>query len=641
MANFWTDNPDLQFQFSQIDWARLAELTQRFFCGAEQTTNPAEAAQGYRDLLEAMGEYIAEQIAPHQKELDAQHPAICDGECEDPPRMKTIMAGLAEMGAFAVSMPERHGGMNAPILVGSLMMEMLARADVSVMSHFGFHTGIAQALALYSIEEGSTEIIDGKLVKSRFDEQINKMASGEEWGAMVLTEAGAGSDLAQIRAKAVEQADGSWRLSGEKIFITSGHGEHHIVIARTEDASSASGLKGLSLFYVPAHVEKDGQRVRNCEIAGVEHKMGQHSAVAATIRYDDSYAELLGKRGHGFLGMLLLMNNARIAVGFESIGIMECAFRLASSYAQERVTMGKPIARHEMIADYLDEMDITIRGLRAITFEAAFHEEVASRMKGLMKIDPPRTDEERARRAKEIRRHKRKARALTPLIKYIGGEASVHHARMAMQILGGIGYITETGAEKLLRDALVIPVYEGTSQIQALMALKDTIQSVLRNPRRFLAELTAAKFDVVRGEPLARGAARLRSHALGAVQTILTNIAADKLGDLRGVPVLEWKRTFLGNWDPSRDFSFGLLHAERLTKLLAWATIAERLVAQAESIDDDALRAEREAIAERFIERFEPRARGVLAEIEAKGGLLKRLRSRGDGARSDGSGGAA
>ena len=529
-----------------------------------------------------------------------------------------------------MTLPRRLGGMNTPLITSNVLMEMLARADASVVGEVGFHSGIAQALLFYSLEEGSIEMKDGYAVATRFDDVVKRIVEEGEHGAMVLTEPGAGSDLARLKGKAVLQKDGSWRITAQKIFITAGHGDHHIVIVRSEDEATHPGLKGLSLFYVPRFVDQDGKRCRktdqgarrNFEIGNVENKMGQHSAVAATIHYEESIGELIGQRGHGFLGMLLLMNNARIAVGFEGIGTCEAAYRLAKDYAEERVSMGKPIARHEMIADALDEMDVMIRGMRAITFEAAFHEEVRARLKVNLKARPP-SESERSDAEKKIRRHMRKARALTPLIKYLAGEECVRQARMCMQIMGGIGYIVETGAEKILRDALVIPVYEGTSQIQALMALKDNLQAAMRNPGRFLSDMATARLESLSGATaVERGEAKLRAHALSAMQTIIMRIAADKLGDVKGRPLAEWRTAFVKDWDPARDFSFGLLHAERLTKLLSWAAIAETLVRQAQEVKGTADYDERWSLALRFVERFEPRARGVVGEIEATGGSL-------------------
>ncbi|OGQ12068.1 MAG: hypothetical protein A2138_01235 [Deltaproteobacteria bacterium RBG_16_71_12] len=629
-TNFFLDNDDLRFQLSRVDWPALVALQEAAFADEDGFKDPAEARAFYEDVLTNLGEFIAREIAAHEHELDSEHPTLLDGEVVPAPRMKKILDQMQALGALSLTLPRRLGGSNVPILVQNILVEMITRADASVAAEFGFYSGIGQALLFYSMEEGSVEMKDGVPVKTRFDDVVRRIAEHQEWGAMVLTEPGAGSDLAQIKAKAVLAGDGSWRLTGQKIFITAGHGDHHIVIARSEDEASHPGLKGLSLFYVPRFVDAQGKRCsrtaagarRNFEIGGVEHKMGQHSAVAATINYDESRAELLGQRGHGFLGMLLLMNNARISVGFEGIGTCEAAWRMARAYAEERVTMGKPIAHHEMIADYLDEMEVVIRGLRAITFDAAFHEEVSARLKVMGKLKPA-AEAEQQETDKKIRRHKRKARRLTPLIKYWAGEECVRQARMCMQIMGGIGYITETGAEKILRDALVIPVYEGTSQIQALMALKDNLQAAIRNPTRFLSELATARLETLSARSdLEKGEARLRHHAMSAMQTIITRIAADKLGDVRGRPLAEWKSAFMKDWDPQKDFSFGLLHAERLTKLLTWSAVAETLVRQANEVKGTADFEDRASLALRFIERFEPRARGVVAEIEATGGSL-------------------
>lgn len=637
-SNFFLDNDDLRFQLSRLDWDVLTKLTEESFDDDDKFTNGKDARAFFDELLTSLGEFTAKEIAPHERELDEQHPHFHDGVVEDAPRLKEIFDSLAAMGAMGLPVPRRLGGLNAPLIVNSALLEMLCRADASITGQFAFYGGIAGALLFYSGDEGSMTFENGKPVKSRFDDAIRRIAEGKEWGAMVLTEPQAGSDLARLKAKAVEQKDGSFKLTGQKIFITAGHGEHHIVIARSEDETTHPGLKGLSLFYVPAHIGPDGKGCPkdapgakpNLVIGGIESKMGQHSAVAATIHYEESYAELIGKRAEGFRLMLVLMNNARIAVAFEALGTCEAAFRMARAWAEERVSMGKAIAQHEMIADYLDEMDVVIRGLRAVTFEAGFHEEVAMRLKAKLKIQPPANEEERRAMDKQSQHHARRARQLTPLIKYWGGEEAVRQTRMCMQILGGIGYITETGAEKLLRDALVIPVYEGTSQIQSLMALKDNLGAAIKNPARFAKDVAETRLLALSSsDPLERGAARIKMHALSAMQTIISRIAADKISGVGKKPLAEWRSSLTKEWDPAVDFSFGMLHAERLTKLLTWSVTAEVLVAQAKSCAGTADADERAEIALRFIERFEPRCKGVIAEIEAtSGSLLQRLLGR-------------
>ena len=616
--NFFLDNPDLRFQLKRLDWDAMVKLTELDPKDPDAFKNGKEALESYEQVMEAIGAFSAAEVAPHWKELDLGHAVLKDGEVEDPPRVKTIMKGLSEMGAMGVALPRRLGGLNAPLVVDFVLMELLGLSDTAIMSHFGFHGGIAASLHLYAMEEGSVEMDGTAIKKTRFDDAIRKMAAGTEWGAMVLTEPGAGSDLGQMRATAKQQPDGSWRINGSKIFITSGHGEHHIVIARSEDPAVAPGLKGLSLFYVPAHIEVDGKRVRNFQVGGVEHKMGQHASIAATLHYEDSRAELIGQRRHGFRQMLLLMNNARIAVGFQALGLMEGAYRLAKAYAQERVTMGKPIAQHEMVAEILDEMELSIRGLRAICFEAAFHNEAAERTKMLLKLAPPSSKEEVAALEKKMRRHGRRARYLTPLIKYFAGEQAVHVARMGMQVFGGLGYIHETGAERLLRDALVLPIYEGTSQIQSLMALKDNLQTAIRNPGRFIGLLANAKVSAIsERDPLQRGLAKLQGMANSAMQIIAARIVRSKVGDLRDIPLRKWRHALVHSWDPQKDFSFGMLHAERLTKLLCASAIGEVLASQAEDCKGTPDEADRVRLAERWMGRWEPRCRGILGEIEA------------------------
>ncbi len=637
-SNFFLDNDDLRFQLSRLDWDLITELQEKMFQDEDRFTKGSDAKAFYDELLTSLGEFTAKEIAPFERELDEQHPHFHDGVVDDAPRLKKIFDAMSAMGAMGLNLPRRLGGMNAPLIVTSALLEILCRADASITGHFAFYGPLGSALLFYSADEGSVTYEGGIPVKSRFDDAISRIATGQEWGAMVLTEPQAGSDLARLRSKAVEQKDGTFRLTGQKIFITAGHGEHHVVIARSEDESTSPGLKGLSLFYVPAHIGPDGKGCpkdapgaqRNLTIGGIEHKMGQHSAVAATIHYENSYAELIGKRGEGFRLMLVLMNNARIAVAFEALGTCEAAYRTARAYAEERVAMGKTLSKHEMIADYLDEMDVVIRGLRAVTFEAGFHEEVGMRIKTMLKTNPPANEEERSTLDKKAKKHQARARQLTPLIKYWGGEEAVRQTRMAMQILGGNGYIVETGVEKLLRDALVIPVYEGTSQIQALMALKDNLQAAIKNPTRFARDVAETRLLALSSsDPLEKGAARMKMQTLSAMQTIISRIAADKLGGVGKKPMGEWRASLTKEWDPAVDFSFGLLHAERLTKLLTWSHTAEVLVAQAKSVQTTADGPERKEIAERFIERFEPRCKGVVAEIEAtSGSLLRRLLGR-------------
>jgi alkylation response protein AidB-like acyl-CoA dehydrogenase len=616
--NFYLDNDDLRFQIENQDWQPLFDLIEPDTKDPDAPRNVEEAKVIYQEFLRTLGEYIAEKIDPKVHLLDEQHPTLKDGEMIDAPAMREFVKGLADMGAMAMPFPRHVGGYNLPWLVANAVCEMTARADLSLMTYYGFFAGLGLAFQFFALEEGAFKTSKKKLTWTRFDKAMSEMAAGKTCGAMCLTEPQAGSDLAQIRTQARLDADGFWYLTGQKIWITCGHGEHHLVLARSEPEATHPGLKGLSLFYMPAHIEKDGKLVRNFEIGGQEKKMGQHSSVTCTLNYDDSRAELVGLRGHGFRNMTLVMNDARLLVGLEGIGLSEKALRLARAFAEERVTMGKKIADHEMIADMLDEMEVETKALRALAFYAGYQEEMANRLKAYMRMNPAKDDEAREAQEAAHKKHKWSARLATPLIKYCASENAVKFARQTMQIMGGVGYMREYGAEKLMRDALILPIYEGTSQIQALMVLKDHLQHAMRNPAKFYSKMAAAKVQTIGGKHEAqKQLGQLKWLYYSAMQAILTRLVADKFGDLKGKALSDWKMAFLKTWDPKTDFSFGLLHAERFCQITAKLWMARVMVKQALNLQDESVKEERLQLAIRFMERAEPKMRGLLYEIEA------------------------
>jgi len=601
MANYFQDNEDLQFYVDHlIDWPTLVDAVERHYTAVDAPKNWEEAVSTYREVFELIGEFVANEVAPRAKEIDETGNQLVDGKVIHPRPFVEIFDQLKEMGVHGLTVPRELGGMNAPALLYFIICELFSRADASVMTHYGFHAGIATSMLQYSLREGSTEFDEnGRIIKTRWQEAIEEILRGEAWGAMDLTEPQAGSDLAAIRTRAVKQDDGTWLLTGNKIFITSGHGKYHFVIAKTKDEDD---LKAISLFMVPMTIEKDGETVQNFYVDRIEEKIGHHGSATCSLQFEDSVGELVGKEGEGFHLMLMLMNNARIGVGFESIGTCESAYRLAKDYAEERWSMGKPIARHEMIADYLEEMDLTIKALRAMAMEAGFHEEMSTRLEYLQRIKTQAGDVHETH--KEVRHHKRIARKLTPLLKYGAAESAVWMSRMSMQVMGGNGYMHDYGAEKLLRDALVMPVYEGTSQIQSLMALKDTLGNALKKPQRFLRKLAAAKLGAIRStDELERRYYGLSSLSYSAQQHILLKIAKDKWSVAMEGPLPQFIDRFTKDWDPKRDFSFGLLHAEHLTRILFDVAVARILMEQAKRFP------ERRELALAWIDRAEPRVR--------------------------------
>jgi alkylation response protein AidB-like acyl-CoA dehydrogenase len=613
-ANFFTDNEDLKFQFEHvIQWDEIADLTEFGYKLPGGHANLQEAKEFYRAVIESVGEYAGEFIAPRALQIDEEGNWLEDGEVKCGKTLEAVYQGLKERELWGMSVPRELGGSNCPLALFFVTAEILARADVSIMTHFGFHSGIALALLMYAAREGSLRIENGEIKSVRWENVIRQIAAGEAWGAMVLTEPDAGSDLGRIRTRA-EQRGGKWYVTGEKIFITSGHGQWHIVLAKTEVDSGGKKLdplKELSLFLVPRIIERDGQSVRNFEITKVEEKVGHHGSATCSLLYENSEAELIGKVGQGFELMLTLMNNARVGVGFEAIGISEAAYRQAREYAHQRRTMGQTIDRHPIVAEMLMDMELDIAGLRALAFDAANQVEISSKLDMLLRMMPPSDPEQKKNLERKQRKYSKRARLLTPLLKYAAAEAAVRITRNNMQIIGGPGYMREVGAEKLLRDALVLPIYEGTSQIQALMSLKDNMMNAMKRPGDFARE--AARIQFLAGtttDETQRTFYKAEASIHRALLAVLARIASKKLK--RTVNENGWAQikqfADMSKWDPKVDFSQGLVHAERFARALAELECARALLDQAARFP------ERRKIAERYVRRMAGR---VAAQTDA------------------------
>jgi alkylation response protein AidB-like acyl-CoA dehydrogenase len=621
VASFLSDNPDLLYYFDEgVDWDTLAELTEYGWRAAGRFSNATEARQFYRECAQMVGELVAEQIAPRAVNIDHEHPRLEKGEAAEGPAMRAVFDAIRAADLHKLCIPRELGGLNSPLILYFLSAEMIARADASCMTHFSFHGGMAMAMLAYSVREGTTEFDGGRgcIASTRFGTAIGEIARGEAWGCMDITEPNAGSDVAALRTRAEQDEQGEWFVTGQKIFITSGHGKYHFVLARTEEAKDTenplAGLAGLSMFLVKTFDEApDGTRKRYVTLERVEEKLGHQGSVTAAASFERAPAHLIGKRGEGFSYMLVLMNNARIGVGFESIGVCEAAYRMARAYAEERWSMGKPIGRHEMIADYLDEMQTDIQGLRALAVASAFHEEVAQKLPLIHRFAATAETPAEQARQRELPRHKTLARRYTPLLKYLAAEKAVEIARRNLQIHGGVGYTREFGAEKLLRDSLILPIYEGTSQIQALMAMKDTLIAAAKRPHVLVAKLGQARWRSASArDPLERRLAKLQVLSLSAQQFLLTRTAADKLKTLAREPVARWM-TLLTKLDPKRDFALAMLHAERLTGILAREAIAELL------FDQSRAHPHRRELLERWLDRSEPRVRALHDEMTTTG----------------------
>ncbi len=623
-ANFYDDNEDLKFYVERyVDWEPLVRLTEADYKTDDGFKDLEEALDVYRRILDMVGDFAANEVAPRAKEIDENHPWLEDGVVHFPEALQTVFNKIKALELHGMCIPRPLGGMNCPFLLFMLSNELMSRADVSVTAHNGFHGGMALAMLLFSVMEGTTEFdYENYDIKStRFKEAIDEIIAGEAWGSMDITEPGAGSDMAAMRTEAKLDEDGTWRVTGQKIFITSGHAKYHFVIARTEELTDTddafAGLKGLSMFLVSTFEDgEDGKRIHHADFVSLEDKLGHHGSATVAISFEDTPAHLIGERGEGFKYMLMLMNNARVGVGFESIGITEAALRMAKAYAAERASMGKNIDKHEMIADYLEEMETDIQGLRALGVKSAYDEEMGQKLNLFLTFVPPDSETERKEYEAEMKKFQHSSRMLTPLLKYLAAEKAVEIARRCIQIHGGYGYSTEYGAEKLLRDAMVLPIYEGTSQIQSLMVMKDNMMGILKDPKAFLAANAKALWlSRSSKNPLERRVARLRLTKGRALQFLMTRMAGKKISKLRKQPMSEWS-SFFKEWNSKKDFAPAMLHAERLTRILVDVAICDELLEQSKRFP------ERTELLERYMERAVPRCKYLLNEITTTGERL-------------------
>ena len=572
--NYFGANNDLKFYFEQvIDWDRLVPL----FAEGVDTTRPAATAAAWREVLDVAGDYVGRQISSRAAEVDRLGTPHT-GEITVSAPMAENLHGLAELGLIGLALPREYGGEGMPFTVQSAIFEMLARADAATMVQYAFYSSPATMILRFGSD-------------AQRQHWIPRLAAGEIIGWVAMTEPEAGSDVGNISTTARRQPDGTWRISGRKQFISSGNGDVGILLARA--VAGSRGLDGLALFLVPRCVgDAEGVDRPNYSLERAEQKVCINGSPTCALSFEDSYAEIMGSPGDGWRHITTFMNEARIAVGIQACGVAQASLTAAREYAATRVQMQKPIREHPLVAEMLLDMETTVAGIRALWMEAAVAYDLVQglghRLRGLSEVDPQRPALEA-----RMRRLERYLRELTPLVKYFGAEEAMRVARTGMQVFGGYGVIKDNDVERFLRDSLILPIYEGTSQIQSLMATRDLLKAVMRNPRSLLRPgghspwLAEAVFDGDLGRDY-RAGLRGFSSALGWLMFDL----ARQVGPRRAAELMR------GNGElEEADLGYMLLSAERLTAMLAYLHAGRLLAEQARRWP------ERQLVAERFLRR--------------------------------------
>ncbi len=421
-------------------------------------------------VLESLGELCADFIAPRAEDADRTGNRLnADGSVTRPTGIQEAIEKLGQAEVMGFTLPHRFGGLNFPNLVYSMAIEILARADASLMNIFGLQ-GIADTINAFASEE----------TKQKY---LPAFANGKVTGAMVLTEPDAGSDLQAVKVRAFQDNDGNWFLHGVKRFITNGCGDVLLVLARSEP--DRSGGLGLSLL-----ICEPGPTVH---IRRLEDKLGIHGSPTCEIFFDNTPCELVGERQRGLVPYVAtLMNGARIGIAGQSVGIAEAAYRIARDYAASRKQFSVAIEKLPAVRDMLINMRIAIEAGRALLYDASRVVDLAIAYNTRVEKDPPENKDELKKLKDNARSYKRYAGMLTPMSKYYCSEMCNRVAYDSMQVLGGSGYMRDYACERHLRDARITTIYEGTSQLQIVAAVRGVCSGTAQ---KYLAELAGLEYD--------------------------------------------------------------------------------------------------------------------------------------------------
>lgn len=447
--NYYSDNKELQHYLKHPLLKRIVEMKERGYSqAAEYNYAPvdfAEAIEGYEQTLHLVGEICAGTVAPNAARIEHEGPVAVNGRVVYAPATEENLDIFRKAGLMGVSLSREYGGLNFPAAIFTMMQELVCRADAGFGNLWGLQD-CAATISSFGSEEQRKRYLP--------------MVSAGATMSMDLTEPDAGSDLQSARLKATfSEEDGRWYLDGVKRFITNGDSDIHLVLARSEEGSVDG--RGLSLFIC----EKSCGRVKTRRI---EEKMGIHGSPTCEIVFDHAPAELCGSRRMGLIKYVMsLMNGARLGIATQSVALAQAAYSEALAYAHTRKQFGKTIINLPPVYDMVGTMKSRLDAARSLLYETARNVDMNYQFAELA-ASRPLTPEERT----ESKLFSKKADALTPLIKGMGSEIANMNAYDSVQVHGGSGYMRDYLCERLYRDARITSIYEGTTQLQVVAAIR-------------------------------------------------------------------------------------------------------------------------------------------------------------------------
>ena len=457
MANFYTDNPALKHHLTHPLMRKIVALKERDYTDAEKydyaPMDYEDAIDSYDRVLDIVGDVCGTTIAENAESVDLEGPKVVDGHVEYAPGTVENLDKCRKAGLMGMAMPRRFGGLNFPITPYIMAADIVSRAD----------TGFENLWGLQDCAETIYEFADEDQ-KQRY---ITRVCNGETM-SMDLTEPDAGSDLQSVMLKATEQPDGTWRLNGVKRFITNGDSDIHLVLARSEEGTRDG--RGLSMFI---YDKRDG----GVTVRRIENKMGIKGSPTCELVFKNAKAELCGSRRLGLIKYVMaLMNGARLGIAAQSVGVSELAYREALAYARDRRQFGKAIIDFPAVFEMLSVMKAKLDASRSLLYETARYVDLYKAYEDIAR-ERSLTPDER----KEMKFYSRRADALTPMAKGMGSEYCNQNAYDCIQIHGGSGFMKDYACERIYRDARITSIYEGTTQLQVVAAIRHVTTGTYTN----------------------------------------------------------------------------------------------------------------------------------------------------------------
>ena len=465
MANYYSDHPEFDFYLNHPEMKRVVELKERNFADKDKYEDAPvdfdDAIENYKRVLDITGDIAANILEPNSEAVDLEGPHLVEGRMHYASKTYENIEATRQAGLWGISMPRRYGGLNMPITPYSMASEIVATADAGFQNIWSLQDCIE---TLY--EFGSEE---------QRQKYIPRVCAGETM-SMDLTEPDAGSDLQRVMLKATySEEEGCWLLNGVKRFITNGDSDIHLVLARSE-AGTHDG-RGLSMFIYDKN--QGGVTVRH-----IENKLGIHGSPTCELVYKNAKAELCGSTRMGLIKYVMaLMNGARLGIAAQSVGVSQAAYDEALAYAKDRKQFGEAIVKFPAVYDMIARIKAKLDAGRSILYQTARYVDIYKALEDISR-ERKLTPEER----QEQKKYARLADAFTPVAKGMNSEYANQNAYDCIQVHGGSGFIMEYKCQRLYRDARIFSIYEGTTQLQVVAALRYITNSTYLNIMKEMLE---------------------------------------------------------------------------------------------------------------------------------------------------------